>query len=272
MTILEAILLGIVQGATEFLPVSSSGHTILIPDLLGLPEPGLLLISIAHQGTLLAVLVYFWRELWSIVRGVLGSLWEGALLGSGEARLGWQIVLGSIPIAIAGLTLEAFFEEVFAAPLYAALFLLGTALLLIIGERLVSGHKALAEITWADALIVGLVQTIALFPGISRSGSTITAALGRGLERDTAARFSFLLSIPAVLGAGLLALLDIVEAGTLGAQLPVYAATFLAAAATGYASIHFLLTWLREHTLYLFAAYTAAFGLLYLLLASLGIV
>ena len=272
MTILEAILLGIVQGATEFLPISSSGHSVLIPDLLGLPEPGLILISIAHQGTLLAVLIYFWRELWAILRGVLGGLWERAPLGSADARLGWQIAFGSIPVVIAGLTLEDFFESIFAAPLYAAVFLLGSALLLVIGERLMSGHKEMTTITWADALIIGLFQMIALFPGISRSGSTITGGLIRGLERETAARFSFLLGVPAILGAGLLALFDIIGAGDLGAQLPVYVATFLAAAITGYASIHFLLTWLREHTLYLFAAYTAAFGLLYLLLALLGIV
>ncbi|MDX1662231.1 MAG: undecaprenyl-diphosphate phosphatase [Candidatus Promineifilaceae bacterium] len=272
MTILEAILLGIVQGATEFLPISSSGHTILIPDLFGLPEPGLILISIAHQGTLLAVLIYFWRDLWAILRGVLSGFWTRAPLESADARLGWQIAFGSIPIVIAGLTLEEFFEAIFATPLYAAGFLLVTSLLLVIGERLMSGHKELTKITWGDALIVGFFQTVALFPGISRSGSTITGGLLRGLERDTAARFSFLLGIPAILGAGFLALLDIFEAGALGAQLPVYAATFLAAAVTGYASIHFLLTWLREHTLYLFAVYTAAFGLFYLLLALLGVV
>ena len=272
MSLLEAIFLGIVQGATEFLPISSSGHTLLIPSLLDIREPSLTLIAIAHQGTLLAVLLYFWRDLWAIAAGVLNGLRAGRPLASDESRLGWYIVAGSIPAAVAGLTLEDYFESVFGEPLFAAFFLLVTAGLLVAGERLHSGHKELARITAVDALIVGLFQMLALLPGISRSGSTITGGLWRGLNRATAARFSFLLGIPAILGAGLLALLDIVEAGNVAAQAPAYLATFLAAAVTGYACIHFLLTWLREHSLYAFAAYCAGFGLLYLLLAFTGIV
>ena len=272
MTILEAIFLGIIQGATEFLPISSSGHTLLLPSLLQMPEPSLSLIAIAHQGTLLAVLVYFWRDLWEIVTGVLEGLRTGRPLAGDASRLGWYIAAGSIPAAVAGLTLEDFFESVFGEPLFAAFFLLVTAGLLVVGERLHSGHKELSQMSGSDAVIVGLFQMLALMPGVSRSGSTITGGLWRGLDRATSARFSFLLGIPAILGAGVLALLEIAEAGNVAAQAPVYLATFLGAAVTGYACIHFLLTWLRRRSLYVFAAYCTGFGLLYLLLVFLGVV
>ena len=271
MTVLEAIFLGIIQGATEFLPVSSSGHSILLPTLFDMPNPGLDLIAIAHQGTLLAVLIYFWRDLWRIFAGVLRGLRSGAPLADADSRLGWFIVLGTIPAGAAGLLLEDFFESMFARPIVAAGLLLVTAALLLIGERLFSGDIEIEEMGGRDALAVGIFQMLALFPGVSRSGSTITGALWRGLDREAAARFSFLLGVPAIAGAGLLAVLDIREAG-LGDPLAVYLATFVAAAITGYLCIHFLLTWLRQHSLYPFAAYCAAFGVFYILLALFGAV
>lgn len=271
MTVLEAIFLGIIQGATEFLPVSSSGHSILLPALLDMPNPGLDLIAIAHQGTLLAVLLYFWRDLWRIVLGVLRGLRNRAPLSDPDSRLGWFILLGSIPAATAGLLLEDFFEDMFGRPIFAAGFLLVTALLLFVGERLLSGEIEIEKIDGLDALAVGIFQMFALFPGISRSGSTITGALWRGLDREAAARFSFLLGVPAIAGAGLLAVLDILEADVSG-QFTVYAATFLAAAVTGYLCIHFLLTWLRNHSLMPFAVYCAVFGVGYILLALVGFV
>lgn len=261
MNIIEAIILGIVQGATEFLPISSSGHSVLVPALFGLAEPGLTLVAIAHQGTLLAVLLYFWRDLVEIVRGVLQGLWRRQPLATVEAQLGWKIVAGSIPAAAAGLLFEDFFEEVFGEPRSAALFLLVTALLLVAGERLRRGNKSMGALSWLDAMFVGLFQMLALFPGISRSGSTITAGMIRGLDRETAARFSFLLGVPAIAGAGLLALLDVLAIGNFADYWAVYAATFVAAAITGYACIFFLLAWLRSHSLYAFAVYCALVGL-----------
>jgi undecaprenyl-diphosphatase len=271
MTLLEGILLGLVQGATEFLPVSSSGHSVLIPALFGLSAPDLDLIAVAHQGTLVAVLLYFRRDLLAIITGVLRGLGHRHPLENEEARLGWLIVVGSLPAAAAGLALESFFEEIFSEPLYAAAFLLVTAAILAIGERLVSGNKTIPGLGWLDGFIIGLFQMLALFPGISRSGSTIAGGLWRGLSREAAARFSFLLGVPAILGAGLLALLDISRAG-LATSWPTYVGIFLAAAISGYACIHFLLTWLRAHSLYIFAAYCAAFGTLYLLLSFLDVV
>jgi undecaprenyl-diphosphatase len=236
-----------------------------------MPNPGLSLIAIAHQGTLLAVLVYFWRDLWRIFLGVVQGLRQREPLAGANSRLGWYIILGSVPAAVAGFLLEGFFEELFARPVFAAAFLLVTAALLFIGERLLTGNIEIDRMDGLDALAIGIFQMLALFPGISRSGSTITGGLWRGLDREAAARFSFLLGVPAIAGAGLLALLDIRDVG-LNGQLFVYLGTFLAAAITGFLSIHFLLSWLRQHSLYPFAVYCAAFGSLYLVLALTGVI
>jgi len=270
LTIWEAILLGVVQGATEFLPVSSSGHLLIIPALFGLEEPDLTLVTIAHLGTLLAVLVYFRRDIAEIVRGVLVGLRRRAPLAEPSSRLGWFIVLGTIPAGAAGLLFEDFFDRIFGAPTVAAFFLLVTAGLLVIGERLLSGEKVMAKISWLDALIIGVFQMLALFPGISRSGSTITGGLLRGLDRETAARFSFLLGIPAILAAGVLAGIDLFQVQASPSLLFLYAVTFVTAAITGYACIYFLLAWLKRRTLYIFAIYCAALGTLFLLLSATG--
>jgi undecaprenyl-diphosphatase len=174
------------------------------------------------------------------------------------------MVLGSIPAAIVGLLAMDFFEEQFGSPTVAAVGLLVTAAFLIAGERLNRGTKTLDRLTWLDTLIIGSFQVLALLPGVSRSGTTIAAGLGRGLDRPTAARFSFLVGLPAIAGAGLLSILDIFSAqGSL--PLGHYAAAFVAAAVVGYGCIAFLLNWVKRHTLYPFAIYCAVVGLLYLL-------
>lgn len=270
MSIIEAILLGIIQGATEFLPVSSSGHLVLLPNLIQMTPPDLALVGLVHLGSLLAVLVYFRRDLWEIVTAVLRGLAQRKPLGTTEARLGWLILLGSIPAATIGLLFEDFFDEAFGQPTWAAFFLLVTSALLITGERLLSGKKEFATMTWRDSLIIGLFQAFALFPGVSRSGSTIVGGLLCGLDRAAAARFSFLLGVPVILGAGLFSLLDIATSPQMAFTPAVYLASFLAAAITGYACIHFLLSWVRRHTLYIFAVYTALFGGGYLLFTWLS--
>ncbi len=271
MSVTEAIFLGIVQGLTEFLPVSSTGHTILLPTLFALTIPGLDLIAIAHLGTLLAVLIYFRDDLRRVAAAVLAGVRRRAPLADADSRLGWYLVLGTIPAAAAGILLESFFEEIFGRPLFVAAFLLVTAALLVAGERMLSGERRLDNMDSLDALAIGLFQMLALFPGISRSGSTITGGLWRGLDREAAARFSFLLSIPVIAGAGLMAVQDMVNAG-LADQAPLYGVTFLSAAITGYLCIHFLLAYVRRHTLYAFAVYCAVFGVLYLALALAGVV
>lgn len=266
MSLLEAILIGIIQGATEFLPISSDGHLVLIPSILGLQQPDLVLIGLVHAGTLLAILSYFWRDIVAIIRAVLAGLARRDPFGTADARLGYLMVLGSVPAAIVGLLAMDFFERQFNSPVVAAVGLLVTAAFLVVGERLNRGTKTLDRLSWVDTLIIGSFQVLALLPGVSRSGTTIAAGLGRGLDRPTAARFSFLVGLPAIAGAGLLAILDIFDAqGSL--PLSHYAAAFVTAAVVGYLCIAFLLNWVKRHTLYAFAVYCAAFGLLYLLFA-----
>jgi undecaprenyl-diphosphatase len=269
MSIIEAIIIGIIQGATEFLPISSSGHLVLLPTIFNLTSPDLTLTGLVHLGSLMAVLIYFRQDILDIVTAVFTGLRTKQLFSDPDARLGWFILVGSIPAAAAGFLLESFFESVFAQPVPAASFLLVTAVLLIAGERLLSGKKTIAEMTWHDALIIGLFQMLALLPGISRSGSTIVGGLIRGLNRSTSARYSFLLGIPVILGAGLLSLLDLLTPETAVFSTSSYVAAFLSAGVSGYICIAFLISWVRHHSLYVFAGYTAVFGIIYLLFALL---
>ncbi len=260
MSIIEAVILGVIQGATEFLPISSSGHLVLLPAIFGWSAADLTLIGIVHLGTLAAILIYFRRDLWQILTAVLAGIRRRDLMGTTDARLGWLIVIGSVPAAIAGLSLQDFFERVFASPQAAAFFLLVTAALLVIGEKMLSGGKSAGQMDWKDAGIIGVFQSLALFPGLSRSGSAIVGGLLRGLDRPAATRFSFLLGIPAFLGAGLLSIKDIVTAPAMPYTTAVYAAGFLAAAIVGYVCIYSLLRWVRARSLYVFAIYCALLG------------
>lgn len=264
MTIIEAIILGIIQGATEFLPISSSGHLVLLPTIFNMTSPDLALIAVLHLGTLLAILIYFRRDLWQIITAVIRGLIERKPFATTESRLGWLIAVGSIPAVVLGLLFEDYLEAIFDSPVAAAFFLLITAVLLVVGERLLSGDKTPATMNWIDATIIGLFQAFALFPGVSRSGSTIVGGLIRGLDRPTATRFSFLLGVPVILGAGLFSVLDVAGSETAFAPM-VYIAGFISAALVGYGCIYFLLRWVRNHTLYIFAVYCALLGGGYLL-------
>jgi undecaprenyl-diphosphatase len=264
MSLLEAIIIGIIQGATEFLPISSDGHLVLIPAIFGLSQPDLVLIGLVHAGTLVAILGYFARDLLTIGRAWLAGLVSRRPTATADARLGWFMLLGSLPAAVVGLGLKDFFERQFQSPTVAAAGLLVTAAFLVVGERLLRGTKTLDHLTAIDTLIIGSFQVLALLPGVSRSGTTIAAGLWRGLDRPTAARFSFLVGLPAIAGAGLLSIIDIFSAN---GSLPAahYIAAFLAAAVTGYLCIAFLLSWVKRHSLYLFAVYCAVVGTVYLM-------
>jgi undecaprenyl-diphosphatase len=268
VSILEAIFLGIIQGATEFLPVSSSGHLILIPSLLTLSQPDLNVIAIAHFGTLLAVLVYFRHDLLGIAKAVLSGLRNGRPLGTNQARLGWYIIAGTIPVALVGLLFNGLIDGMLARPVVTALLLISTGVILIIGELILTETKTLADIGPTDTLIVALAQVLALLPGISRSGVTISAGLGRGFDRRSAARFSFLLGVPAIAGAAIFAVFDLSQSSANAAQIPQLLATFLSAAIVGYLCIHFLMEWLRNRSFYPFALYCFALGGLVLVLSQ----
>lgn len=266
MDILQAIVLGILQGATEFVPVSSSGHLVLVPWLLRWPEPGLVFDTIVHWGTLLAVLAYFWRDWWLLITGWLRGLlrldWRDP-----HARPMWLLILGSVPAALAGFFLEGFFESLFSEPVWVSIFLLVTAVLLAASERMARQTRDGRDMNWRDALVVGLAQAAAIAPGISRSGATMSAGLWRGLERTEAARFSFLLGTPVIFGAGLFQLLGVLAEPNPLAHAPILAAGFVAAAVAGYVCIWALLRYLQRGRLYPFAVYCALAGTFFLLMA-----
>lgn len=264
MSIFEALFIGIIQGISEFLPISSDGHLVLLPAIFGLNQPSLQAISIAHQGTLLAVLLYFYKDIWVIVQAILKSIQNRDLMESSESRMGWYILAGTIPAGTVGLLFKDFFEQQFANPQIAAFCLLGTAVMLVIGEYLRTGIKPLSEMSWLDAMLIGVAQVVAILPGISRSGTTITTGLLRGFNREASTRFSFLLGIPAIFGAGLLALKDLLEEPTAGSQLPALLVAFVTSGVVGYACIHFLLQWVKNRSLIPFALYCAGLAVLYL--------
>jgi undecaprenyl-diphosphatase len=263
MTLLQAIVLGAVQGLTEFVPVSSSAHLILVPWLFSWPAPGLAFDVALHLGTLLAVLAYFWRDLLAMLAAGLRSL-ATRRLDDPQARLAWVIALGTIPAVIAGAlfddALEAFFHDPNGGPgtlpiLLIALLLGALGLVLWLAERLARHVRGLDSIGWRDGLLIGLAQALALLPGVSRSGSTLTAGLALGLRRDDAARFSFLLSVPIIIGAGAKKLFDVAQAGGFEQEPLLFAAGVLTAAVVGYLSIHFLLRFLRRDSADVFAYY-----------------
>jgi undecaprenyl-diphosphatase len=253
----RALVLGAVQGLTEFVPVSSSAHLVLVPFLLGWPIPSLSFDVAIHLGTVLALVVYFWRDLWAIATGVIRSALRRA---DGRDRMNGRLALllliGSFPAAAVGTLLEGLVEGLFKRPAFVAGQLVLTAVLLLVGEavyrrRREEDRRGIDEVTVADAVTMGALQALAISPGISRSGATITGGLFRGLAREAAARFSFLLSIPAILGAAVVAVPDVPPETEWG---PTVAASGVAAI-TGFAAIAYLLRYLRTNTMRPFAYY-----------------
>ncbi len=267
MTLLQALILGLVQGATEYIPVSSSAHLVLVPWLLGWPDPSFAFEVLIQWGTLVGVFIFFWEDIWAITKAVLQGLIQRRPLATFEAKLGWLIVAATIPAVILGFLFKDYFEALYGAPVYVGGLLILTALLLVVAERFGSRQKDLDNLSWLDAVIIGIWQAGALLPGISRSGATISGAVLKGYNRYAAARFSFLMSIPALLGAGVLALTDLVGGGELLAELPAITVGFIAAAISGYICIRWLLHYLQRHSLYAFAIYCAAVSLLSIVVA-----
>ncbi|MEA3309815.1 MAG: undecaprenyl-diphosphatase UppP [Chloroflexota bacterium] len=257
----QALLLGILQGATEFLPVSSSGHLVILPRLLGWPDPGLMLDTILHLGTMVAVILYFWRALWSLALAAVESLRKHSLADP-QARIAWGLVLATIPAAFIGWLLEERIEQFFQMPRTVGGCLLVTALLLLLAEYGGRQQRDLETLSWRDALLIGLAQTLAMAPGISRSGMTIAAGLLLGYRRAEATRFSFLLAVPIILGSGFYQLLKLTGEASLSTSGGAMWVGFLAAGVTGYFVIAGLLALVRRHSLWPFAAYCAIFGLL----------
>ena len=263
MSIWQALVLGIMQGFTEFLPVSSSGHLVIVPYLLGWPDPGLAFGTLVHLGTLLAIVIYFWEDLWRLFRAGVQSLRTHSL-AEPDARVAWGLVVATIPGAVLGFLFEDTVEQLFGVPKAAAAFLLGTAVLLVVSEFVALRQRPLASLSWLDAILVGLAQALAIAPGLSRSGATIAAGLFLGFRREDSARFSFLLAVPIVLGTGLYQLAKLAVGGSAGVSIGVMTIGMAAAAVAGYLAISGLLALVRRHSLIGFAIYCALLGILVL--------
>ena len=269
MSLIEEIVLGVTQGLTEFLPISSTAHLRIVPALLGWDDPGAAFTAVVQLGTMTAVLIYFRRDLVRIAGVWLGSLRAPERRGELDARLGWYILLGTIPIAIFGFLFRDQIESA-ARDLY----LIGSALIvfglvLLVAERVGSHDRELEEIDSRDGVVVGLAQALALVPGVSRSGATIAAGLFEGFDRPSAARYSFLLSIPAVVLSGLF---ELRHAGDAGGTVGGLVVATLLAFVVGYGSIAFLLRYLVAHSMAVFVAYRVVLGSLVLILVATGVI
>jgi undecaprenyl-diphosphatase len=258
MTILQSIILGIVQGVTEFLPISSSAHLVIIPYIFGWeypPQDAFIFDVLVQMGTIIAVIAYFRKDLFTIVYAVMQSITRRKLWADQDSLLGWYILLSMLPAVFFGIILGDIVELAFGSPTTTATFLLITAILLIIAEKAGKRTRNLNSINWIDAIFTGIFQALALFPGISRSGSTITGGMLRNLDRRSAARFSFMMSVPIMLAAGTLSFIDLIQIPDFSNQIPTLLAGFFTSAVVGYLAIRWLISYLTNHSLYLFAGY-----------------
>jgi undecaprenyl-diphosphatase len=265
MNAFEAIVLGLVQGLTEFLPISSSGHLRIVPAFFGWEDPGAAFTAVIQLGTMAAVLLYFRRDLWRIAVAWLRSLRDPEARGDLDARMGWYIILGTIPIGILGLAFKDPIETEFRNLELIGTTLIVFGLVMLAAEAVSRRDRALREITRRDGLLIGLAQALALVPGVSRSGATISAGLLLNFDRAAAARYSFLLSVPAVVLSGLF---ELRHAGEGNLPIGDTALATVIAFVAGYASIAFLLRYLARHTIVVFVAYRLVLGVLVLALAA----
>jgi undecaprenyl-diphosphatase len=271
MELLSAAALGIVQGLTEFLPISSSAHLIVVPWLLGWKSKGLMFDVALHVGTAIAVLAYFWRDWAILARESLAGLLTGNPFGNPERRLAWLIVVGTIPAAAMGLLFEEQVEQKLRSPLITVFTLIGLAMVLYVADRRSQRSRKLDRFTWADAIWIGLSQAVALIPGVSRSGITISTALLRNAERTAAARFSFLRATPVIVGAGILegwsfaSRLRAQDAASPNVPWDILAVGVICAAATGFLCIRFFMRYLQTRTFLPFVWYRMALALLVLI-------
>ena len=256
------MILGVVQGLTEFLPVSSSGHLLLGQYFLGLDQDrfGLPFDVALHLGTLLAVVAYFWRDLLRMARAFLRSLVPGGrnLSGDPDQRLAYLIIASTVPAALIGFLLEGFFENAVRSPWVVVFNLVLVGVLFIVAEAAGSQSRSAEKLGFLGAIGIGVAQAAALVPGVSRSGATITLGLFLGLRREEAAKFSFLMSVPIIAGAGSLQLAEAISAGMGGRDALLFAAGFVSSAVVGYLAIRFFLRFVAHHSLRAFAYYRFA--------------
>lgn len=262
MTVIQAIILGIIQGLTEFLPISSSAHLVIVPYLLDwqIPlEEAFVFDVLVQLGTLAAVIFFFARDLWEIIRDWFRGIFHRSPFETFNARLGWYLILATIPAGLLGIMIKDQVEAVFNSPLLTAVLLYGTAILLLIAEKIGKRNRGMQSLRWVDSLWIGVFQAISIFPGISRSGSTISGGMIRNFDRPGATRFGFLMSIPVMLAAGLVGTIDLLEIPSVTIFLPVMAVGFLTAGVVGYFCIRWLLRYISRRSFIPFVIYCAVF-------------
>lgn len=269
MSILEAVVLGIVQGLTEFLPISSSAHLRIVPALVGWDDPGAAFTAVIQLGTMAAVVLYFWSDLWRIAGAWLASLVDRDRRSDPDARMGWYLIAATVPIGIFGFVFDDQIESGARDLRLIAATLIVLGIVLLWAEKVGSRRKSIEDVDTRDGVTIGLAQSMALVPGVSRSGSTITAGLFLGYERADAARFSFLLSVPAVVASGLYQLKDI---GGGEAEVLPTAVAAVVSFVVGYAAIAWLLKWLGSHSTVVFVVYRVALGILLIVLLAANVI
>lgn len=270
MQLVEAVVLGLVQGLTEFLPISSTAHLRVVPALLGWQDPGAAYSAVIQLGSVCAVFTYFWKDLWSLLTGALGAL-QKKDTSAQEVRILGGILLGTLPICILGLALKKLLEQ--GDGPFRSLYVIGTAsivmgLLLLVAEFAGKRKRGLESIGALDGLLVGLGQALALIPGCSRSGSTLTVALLLNMKREDAARFSFLLGLPAITLAGLLELKELVDSGVGNLDLTPLLVGLVVSTIVSYAAIAWLIKFLQNHSTTVFICYRMIFGITVIALAA----
>jgi undecaprenyl-diphosphatase len=266
MTIFHALLFGIIQGLTEFIPVSSTAHLLISQKILNIPADDAMFsfLVIVQLGTIVSLFAFYWKDLLLIARSTLNFQ-----RATPERNLGLYIIIATIPALLAGYLLKDAVEALFRQPmLEASIRLFAAAVLLSLAEWISKKNRDLNSMTWLDALIIGAMQVIAVFPGASRSGTTISGGMFRGFDRPSAARFSFLMSVPVMLAAGGYEMLDVIQMPNLMQFLPLLAVGFAAAAVTGWFAIKWLINYLSKNSLYIFAAYCAVIGFILLIVQA----
>jgi undecaprenyl-diphosphatase len=276
LTILQAIILGIVQGLTEFLPISSSGHLIIVPwlfnwhFLLNNPDLNKTFDVALHLGTFFAVLVYFWREVLRLIAAWVRSMTRRSLADP-EAKLAWLLIVSTIPAAVVGVALESFIEDKLGKPWIIAIMMIVFAGVMYLIDHIAKLDRDLESLTWLDAILIGAAQALALCPGVSRSGITMMTGLVLRLDRESAARYSFLLSIPVIGGAAAYKALEVAKGGLPAGTATQFAVGIVSAALSGMAAIWFVLAYLKRHNFNLFVVYRIVVGVAILILIVTGV-
>jgi undecaprenyl-diphosphatase len=265
MTFLQSLVLGIIQGLTEFIPVSSTAHLLIGQTVLGIPSGDKIFSFnvIIQLGTVLALLLFLWKDLWHILRAFLLGIRDRKPFQTHESLVGWLVIVATIPALVVGFLLKDLMDTLFSNPILTASIRLLMSAALLAGVEYIGRHnRKLESASWMDAVVIGFFQTLAIFPGASRSGSTMAGGILRGFDRPSAARMAFLMSAPILTAAGAYETFRVIEMPGTTAFLPYLAVGFLTAGVVGWFALKWLMGYLRDHSIYLFAGYCAVVGLI----------